>query len=182
MKCFDNYKRFLDHIVVSAPRRKIRFFLIWVLLSLFSLFGFSANSASQDVTSDQRIVQDEIKALSTSKLRSMESILIELENRGAIYLPLFEALLNGQLYLRKSDQEIVKVVIDQKGTLIEEDLFSNDKRPIEFISEYKKIRTNNRLRAQLREIISRLGMRSQDYEKRRSAIANMIGKFQNGDE
>ena len=145
------------------------------------MFGFSANSASQDVTSDQRIVQDEIKALSTSKLRSMEPILIELENRGAIYLPLFEALLNGQLYLRKSDQEIVKVVIDQKGMLIEEDLFSNDKRPIEFISEYKKIRTNNRLRAQLREIISRLGMRSQDYEKRKSAIANMIGKFQEKD-
>ena len=181
MKCFDKYKRFLDHIFMSAPRSKIRFFLFWVLLSFFSLFGFSANSASQDVTSDQRIVQDEIKALSTSKLRSMESILIELENRGEIYLPLFEALLNGQLYLRKSDQKIVKVVLDQKGTLIEEDLFSNDKRPIEFISEYKKIRTNNRLRAQLREIISRLGMRSQDYEKRRSAIANMIGKFQKKD-
>ena len=141
----------------------------------------SAISASQDITHDQSILRDEIKALSTSKLRSMEPILIELENRGAIYLPLFEALLNGQLYLRKSDQVIVKLVLDQKGTLIEEDLFSNDKRPIEFISEYKKIRTNNRLRAQLREIISRLGMRSQDYETRKSAIANMIGKFQKKD-
>ena len=47
--------------------------------------------------------------------------------------------------------------------------------------EYKKIRINNRVRAQLKKIISRIGMQSPDYEKRKSSIAGMIGKFKKED-
>ena len=142
------------------------------------MLAFPAVSAPQDIKNDQNILREEIKALSKAKLRSIEPILEQLEKRGAIYLPLFQAFLNGQLYFKKSNQDIVKLGKDQKGRRVEEDLFSNAKRPIESISEYKKIRTNNRLRAQLREIISRLGMQSVDQATRKSAIANMIGKFQ----
>ena len=181
MKRFNKQKRFFGHSVMFTSLKKIRFFRPWLLLVFFGLFAFSAASAisaSQDITHDQSILRDEIKALSATKLRSMEPILTQLENRGPVYLPLFEALLNGQLYFKKSNQEIVKLV---QGKSIEEDLFSNEKRPIESVSGYKKIRTNNRLRSQLREIISRLGMQSGDQATRKSAIANMIGKFQKKD-
>ncbi len=181
MKRFNKQKRFFDHIVMFASLKKVRFFRPWLLLVFFSLSAFSATSAisaSQEITHDQSILRDEIKALSATKLRSMEPILKQLENRGPVYLPLFEALLNGQLYFKKSNQEIVKLV---QGKSIEEDLFSSEKQPIESVSGYKKIRTNNRLRAQLREIISRLGMQSGNQATRKSAIANMIGKFQKKD-
>ena len=181
MKRSDKHNRFRECITAFARPKTHRFFRPTVLLVFFNLLAFPALSAPQDIENDQNILREEIKALSTAKLRSIEPILEQLEKRGAIYLPLFQALLNGQLYFKKSNQDIVKLGKDQKGKRVEEDLFSNAKRPIESISEYKKIRTNNRLRVKLREIISRLELESQDFETRKSAIFNMIGKFQKED-
>ena len=170
MKRSDKHNRFRECITAFARPKTNRFFRPSVFLVFFNLLAFSAFSAPQDIKNDQNILREEIKTLSSAKLRSIEPILEQLEKRGAIYLPLFQALLNGQLYFKKSNQDIVKLGQDQKGKRVEEDLFSNAKRPIESISEYKKIRTNNRLRVKLREIISRLELESQDFETRKSAI------------
>ena len=166
---------------MNCAATKIRFIRFLVIIVFLSLFAFSAKSTSQDITGDRSVLREEIKVLSTSKLRSIETVLKRLETRGVIYLPLFDALLNGQLFVRKSDQQIVKLVQDKNGKRIEEDLFSGEKRRIESGSEYKKIRINNRLRAQLKKIILWIGMQSRDYEIRKSSISDMIGKFQKED-
>ena len=166
---------------MNCAATKIRFIRFLVIIVFLSLFAFSAKSTSQDITGDRSVLREEIKVLSTSKLRSIETVLKRLETRGVIYLPLFDALLNGQLFVRKSDQQIVKLVQDKNGRRIEEDLFSGEKRRIESGSEYKKIRINNRLRAQLKKIILWIGMQSRDYEIRKSSISDMIGKFQKED-
>ena len=160
---------------------KIRFTSLLVIFIFVSLFAVSATSASGVITNDRSVLREEIKVLATSKLRSIEAVLIQLETRGVIYLPLFDALLNGQLFVRKSDKQIVKLVQDKNGRRIEEDLFSGEQRRIESGFEYKKIRINNRIRAQLKKIISRIGMQSRDYETRKSSIAGMIGKFKKED-
>ena len=121
---------------------KTRFVSLLVMIISFSLFAVSTNSASEDITDDRRVLREEIKVLSTSKLRSIETVLKRLETRGVIYLPLFDALLNGQLFVRKSDKQIVKLVQDKNGRRIEEDLFSGEKRRIESGFDYKKIRIN----------------------------------------
>ena len=115
---------------------KIRFISLLVIFIFFCLFAVSANSASEDITNDRSVLREEIKVLSTSKLRSIETVLKRLETRGVIYLPLFDALLNGQLFVRKSDKQIVKLVQDKNGRRIEEDLFSGEKRRIESAVSY----------------------------------------------
>ena len=135
MKRSDKHNRFRERITAFASPKTNRFFRPSVLLVFLNLVAFSAFSAPQGIKNDQNILQEEIKALSTAKLRSIEPILEQLEKRGAIYLPLFQALLNGQLYFKKSNQDIVKLSQDQKGKRVEEHLFSSAKRPIESISE-----------------------------------------------
>ena len=101
MKRSDKHNRFRECITAFARPKTNRFFRPSVLLVFFNLLAFPAFSAPQDIKNDQNILREEIKALSTAKLRSIEPILEQLEKRGAIYLPLFQALLNGQLYFKK---------------------------------------------------------------------------------
>lgn len=137
-----------------------------VMLLLISSPLFAANESSLDGLMNQ---------LTKAKLKQVPVIVEQLEAQGGEkMLPLFSAMLVGELYYRKDDIRLVqaKKVEDGKYNIIDvitaESLGSVKKKTI------RKVRVNNRLRTQLRAAISRLTLFSSDRDVREIAIKNML--------
>jgi urea transport system permease protein len=87
-------------------------------------------------------------------------------------------LLDGQLYVRKSDKKLVRAVRQGDGYATF-DVFSNE--PLETVSSFalKKITTNNGLRKKIRTIIDKRKLLSPDVAVRRLASQNILTQADN---
>ncbi len=136
------------------------------MLLLISSPLLAANESSLDGLMNQ---------LATAKLKQVPIIVEQLEAQGGEkMLPLFSALLAGELYYRKIDVRLMRAKKMESGgynivdVVTAEPLGNVKKKTI------KKVRVNNRLRTQLRSVISRLTLFSNDRDTREAAIKNML--------
>ena len=117
------------------------------------------------------------KQLTLVKLSKVAPVLDKMEQHGGDeVLPLFEAMLAGNLYFVKADKTLVMVVernsdddsVVVSSAFIEKELLSFKK------AELKKVRVNNKLRRILRRKIAQLTLTSSDPATRESAVQNML--------
>ena len=139
---------------------------------LFALLGSSLGAASE--TEDVHAVAEQ---LTSAKLRQVPGILTRLEELGGEkVLPLFEAMLAGRLYFRRSGKQLV--VLDEtqpdENTRAIADAFSGEALAPVGKREIKKVRVNNRLRGQLRRAIARLTLFADDPVLRESAVLALM--------
>ena len=120
------------------------------------------------------------KQLTNAKLKKVAGILDELEQHGGDkVLPLFEALLAGNLYYVITDRALVILSKGNPGN--EENIVVTDALTTENQYTYnkaalKKVRVNNKLRGILRGKIAELTLSSSDPALRESAVNNMLQK------
>ncbi len=170
-----------------------------LLTSFFiSAIFLSPNSFSQDVSlkADDSVVapvtQAEIGEIETlaepvktfediaaqlagAKLREVPAIVDELEAIGGEdALPLFQALLKGNLYYQRDNKRLV-FIKKLEGGLFETDGVFDDKA-VDTVKKntLRKAKTNNRLRSNLRKKISRITLFSKKVSLRKKAVANLL--------
>ena len=138
------------------------------LLALVCLLTASAGARAQDF--DTALASLAGKASFAQKAEAIETIAASGHERSTLLL---EALLEGQLFYRKSDKRVVLAEKDGKGYLVTdaltgEELGSEKKRAV------KKIGVNNALRGNLRGALAGLALGHPDPERRLAAAEEML--------
>jgi len=133
-----------------------------------------AASATDVAETDLRQISQQLVG---AKLKALPAIVKQLEVGGESALPLLEAMLKGRLYVRKSDKLIVIAERQDDGDYALIDALSAEPLAASPKKRLKKVKVNNRLRVQLREIIARVTLSSEDPKIRESAVRNMLNKM-----
>lgn len=147
----------------------VKRFLTLTLL-VFSVGSFAADVAEPDL---YQISQQLVGA----KLKAMPAIVEQFEAGGEDVIPLLDAMLNGRLFMRKSDKLIVIAERQQNGDYLLVDAVSAEPLVASPKKQLKKVKVNNRLRVQLREVIARITLSSDDPDIRESAVRQMLYKM-----
>ena len=141
----------------------------------FMLLVVTAVASATDVAeTDLRQISQQLVG---AKLKALPAVVKQLEAGGESALPLLEAMLKGRLYIRKSDKLIVIAERQDDGDYALVDALSAESLEASPKKRLKKVKVNNRLRVQLREIIARVTLSSEDPKIRESAVRNMLNKM-----
>jgi urea transport system permease protein len=136
---------------------------------------FSLASHATDMTdSDLRQLSQQLVG---AKLKTLPSIVDQFEAGGDKVIPLLDAMLNGRLFVRKSDKLIVIGERQQAGDYTLIDALSAESMASSSKKQLKKVKVNNRIRVQLRDVISRITLYSKNRDIRKSAVKNMLNKM-----
>jgi len=163
---FIDFRRLNGGIVVTYLVKR---FLALMLL-VFSVGSLATAVAETDL---RQISQQLVGA----KLKVLPAIVEQFEAGGEEALPLLDAMLNGRLFVRKSDKLIVIAERQQDGDYALVDALSAESLSPSPKKRLKKVKVNNRLRVQLREVIARITLSSADPDIRESAVRNMLNKM-----
>jgi len=113
--------------------------------------------------------------LTEASLRETQPILERFAASGdeAVVLPLFQTLLDGNLYYRRADGRLL-VEIDVDGDDHYVDYFSGEDYGELGRREQSKIRINNSLRGYLKEAIARMQLSHEDPAVREAAVRSLL--------
>jgi len=87
---------------------------------------------------------------------------------------LFNALLTNKMYFLKSDESLVYLLKKDGDNYYVANLITQQEQPVMKKSDYKKVRTNNRLRSVIRKKLSELNLFSRDKTLRLNAAKNIF--------
>ena len=147
----------------------VKHFLVWILLALSMVASIADATASDLHQTAQQLVG--------AKLKALPSIVEQFEAGGEEALPLLDAMLNGRLFVRKSDKLIVIGERQEDGDYALVDALTAEPLAASPKKRLKKVKVNNRLRIQLREVIARITLSSDNSDIRESAVRNMLNKM-----
>lgn len=144
--------------------------------------NISSTVVPTTVTSTKTIEVDTFasleKELVTAKLKQTLSIIERMQALDAEKaLPLFESLLAGELYFRRDDKVLFRAIANEEGKYQLLDLMTLEKKELLEKSAIKKVRTNNKLRKNLRSRIASLTLFSKDVNQRLSSATNMMSNL-----
>ncbi|TXS95918.1 urea ABC transporter permease subunit UrtB [Parahaliea maris] len=134
--------------------------------------GSTANAESGQTAATESL----LARLPSANLRETATLVGELEQSGGDrMLPLFQIMLDGRLYSRKSDDALVAVTQPPTGDWVLTDVFTGASLGTATRREVSKVRVNNRLRVQLREAIARIQLNAEDAGARLAAVDTLFG-------
>ncbi len=119
-----------------------------------------------------------VAPLGGAKLSKVPGILENIEAvAGEAAVPVFSAMLEGDLYYRKSDKLVVRAVEEvASGDYTLSDPVTGESLGESSKSEIRKVKLSNKVRIQLRGAIARLTLFSADPAQRRRAAENLLDK------
>ena len=129
---------------------------------------------AHSVTAWERDLRDKASFLVQASLRETPRIIADLETFGEPALPLLEAMLNGNLHYRLSDNRLVIADSQSAGQIEIIDAVTAEKLQDSRKRLLTKVRVNNQLRKQIRRIISRITLGSLNASVRLKAVNNML--------
>ncbi len=142
---------------------------LWLLLCLLPL-GAAAQPAAEPALQTLSV------RLAGAALKDVGAIVTALETEvGEPALPLLQALLDGELKYRVADQRLVTTLDTDDRRYQLTDILSGEALGTAGRREVRKVRSNNRIRAQIRQSIARLQLRSTDSDTRLAAARGMLG-------
>ena len=146
-----------------------------ILIILTSILLLAANVIAEDKISDDTSYFAEIVSqLTTKNFDQKKSLIEKIENSGhSRALLLLQNLLDGRIYYKKDNSQIVIAKIDKKEAHIisaveGEDLGTVAKKKL------KKVGINNKLRRVLNASIARLSLADSNPKVRKSAVVQMF--------
>ena len=145
-----------------------------VLICLFWLLASGIAVASQPWENELRIKSAELIG---AKLKKMPSLVVNLEDSREFALPMLRAMLEGNLQFQKSDKKLVVIVSSSAGEISVVDAVTGETLPVVEKKALKKIKVNNKLRIQIRQIISRITIGSKDAGLRKKAVENILNNL-----
>jgi urea transport system permease protein len=90
--------------------------------------------------------------------------------------PLLQYLLDGELYYVRGSNMIVRAVVNQQKQYELTDVLGGTELAPVTKKQIKKIRTNNRLRGQIRSLLAKLDLTDEDPDNRIAALKQLIDK------
>ena len=156
--------------------RIAEFFVKRILLSCGLLLAFFAGVYAQaQPHSVTPAVEASLQKLTTASLRETGALLEQLEQTGgAAMRPLFETMLAGDLHYHKASGQLMAVSTNATGERLGRDVFTGADLGIQERRAIKKIRVNNRLRSQLRDVIGRIDLIHGDEAAQRVAVLAIL--------
>jgi urea transport system permease protein len=146
---------------------------VFLLILSLSLFSSACAAATPYDNQDIQALLDQLSRASISKAAD---VLDQLEQTGGDdMLPLFKAMLEGQLYYRNSDRYLVRLDKAEGGASRIRDLFSGATIDATSASDYSKVKVNNTLRVHLRAAMARIQLNSANPQLRLAAIDVLLG-------
>ena len=137
------------------------------LMLVFSL----AIHGDQDV-SKQQLLLNALTNLKQGSMAEREQAIIQLADNGSSSLTILQALLDGQLFILKSDDSLVIGADNNQGYDIRDAITGTAKGAVER-TDVGKINLTNKLRVSLRKIIGQLQLSSDDPAIRLAAVKAM---------
>jgi urea transport system permease protein len=142
--------------------------ILCLLAPFFSTTALAEDSATTNPATDR--YTETVNALNTKSFKKKALAVTELANlNDKRTLDILQAFLDSRLYYRKSD----KIIVIIKETADDYEItnaITKEKFGVVGKREIKKIRTNNKLRKQLRGIIAQLSLSSEDPAIRLEAV------------
>lgn len=146
-----------------------RFLSLCALLSVWLSFALA-----QPALANSTQVQPLLAELTEKSLTKAIPVLEQLEATGSDrVLPVFQAMLGGDLYYIKADRQVI-AVNEQNGETRFIRMLDGEPLPALKKSAIKKIRVNNRLRSHLRGAIARLQLSSKSAAVRENAVRSLL--------
>jgi urea transport system permease protein len=149
------------------------------MLRLFPLLFFfvlsfnvvNAVSATQNETSLPVLIEQ----LPTTKLNKMAPLIEQIAATSAPQVKaVLQPLMSGDLYYLKSNKQVVSVVVNEQKQYLLTDVYTAETLPAVKKSAIKKIRTNNRLRGQIRDLLANLDLYSENTAVRITALKQLL--------
>jgi urea transport system permease protein len=120
-------------------------------------------------------VESLLRDLTEASLAQTPDILSALADLGGRdLLPLFEAMLAGELYYDETTLQMLRIVEDATGIEQSSDILTGAALGPREARSAEKVRINNRLRTQLRESIARINLTEGSAEQRYAAVRAML--------
>jgi len=138
-------------------------FIQILVLSLSSILSFSVNAESNDFS--QLLTQ-----ITQKKYKAKTAAIIQLTKADIPdKVRILNALLEGEIFYRKSDKTVF-YLRKEEGAYLLENVLSSEKIKIEKKRGYKKVTINNKLRRLLRASIAELQLGHIDVDIRKAAV------------
>lgn len=154
---------------MQQNRYAIRYWVFALLLSLFSGFFTAANA-------DESVLQAGIENLLAKgfnqKIQGAKQVADSGDERAEQIL---KALLDRQLFSVKSDDTLVFFDEDTDPTQAKQ-VISGEMLPISDDVKLSRIRTNNKMRGQINQLLAQIQLSSPSAEKRLAAVKAITGK------
>ncbi len=149
-------------------------FLRVLLTGLIIVLSGILSNANADNTDES--IDGFVNQLPGKKLRDIPKIIDTLSSmQDDRLLPMFESMLDGKLYFRKSDKKVLMLLEQAEGEDTYQAKAVISGNIIESLGkkEIKKIRVNNKLRKQLRKAIAKFTLFSPDTKQRLNAVKKL---------
>ena len=147
-------------------------FAVFVLLSTQVAHANDADNTSADKLDKNKVIIELAPLLADKKTRNeaLDRLTASVAPRARVWL---DALLEGELYIRKSDSLPVVAIRSGKEYLLTDAATGSEVGTVSK-SAIKKIKINNAIRGQLRSAIAALALRDADPQVRRGAVERML--------
>ncbi|RBW47653.1 urea ABC transporter permease subunit UrtB [Psychromonas sp. B3M02] len=140
---------------------------------VLSLPVFSAENDAQGESELTTLVGQ----LPSTKLNKMSTLIEKIADTSAPQVrAILEPLIAGDLYYLKSNKQVVSVFKNSDNQYQLTDVLNAQALPTVSKSAIKKVRTNNRLRGQIRDLLANLDLSSEQAEVRISALKLLLDK------
>ena len=136
--------------------------LLLSLLLITSIFSNDFESATQEL----------VNSSTKEKFKIIEQ-LSETYSQDKRLILLFDALLDSKLFYKKSDQTLVFLLKKDEDNYYTETVISSQVLEVMNKSDFKKVKTNNRLRSVIRNKLSELSLILGDNTARFDAAKNI---------
>ena len=143
-------------------------------LLLFCVMSFNASAAVSE-TQEPSALSSLVEQFPTTKLNKMAPLIEKIAATSApqvrgILVPLIE----GDLYYLKSNKQVVSVQKNEQNKYELIDVLTKESLPAVKKSAIKKVRTNNRLRGQIRVLLANLDLMSGEENVRLNALNQLL--------
>jgi len=145
-------------------------------LLFFFVLSFNASYAVSE-TQGESALPALIEQLPSTKLNKMAPLIDKIAETSAPQVTdILQPLMAGDLYYLKANKRVVSVFKNQQGLYDLTDVLTAESLTSVKKSTIKKIRTNNRLRGQIRDLLANIDLSSQDDAIRISALKLLLDK------
>ena len=142
-------------------------------LLLFFVMSFNASAAVSET--QQSALPVLVEQLPTTKLNKMAALIEQIAATSAPQVrAILQPLMDGDLYYLKSSKRVVSVYKNEQKQYQLTDVLTAEALPAVKKSAIKKVRTNNRLRGQIRDLLANLDLTSADTEIRIAALKQLL--------
>ena len=149
-----------------------------VLLSC--IISWQVLATSQDITAVESINTDSplsqlVKKLPTTKLKKMAPLVEKIaQTRDKKARSVLEAMMEGDLYYLKTDKTVVRAIKAENSLYTLTNILTTQILSPVKKSKLRKVKTNNRLRGDIRSYIARIDLTDENKEVRTQAVKQLL--------